>query len=147
MSKWPMRGHFRYLRFKTFQMTLRTLKCEVFWALLSSSNHSGVPEGSKTPTLEVLGFTPTLGQSGVATTTKHGIFHSPPSMGSFVHHQAWDPPSPPFSFSLKGGLGWSGALSLSCLGDNFHASLNTGSASFSRKQIMMSLRRGEKEIK
>jgi hypothetical protein len=29
--------------------------------------HSGVPEDPKTPTLEVLGFTPTLGQSGVAT--------------------------------------------------------------------------------
>jgi len=62
-----MRGHFRYLRFKTFPMTPRTLQCEVFWALLSSSEHSGVPEDSKSPTLEVLGFTPTLGQSGVAT--------------------------------------------------------------------------------
>jgi hypothetical protein len=48
-------------------MTPRTLQCEVFWALLSSSKHSGVPEDSKSPTLEVLGFTPTLGQSGVAT--------------------------------------------------------------------------------
>jgi hypothetical protein len=38
-------------------------------ALLSSSKHSGVPEDSKSPTLEVLGFTPTLGQSGVATKT------------------------------------------------------------------------------
>jgi hypothetical protein len=28
---------------------------------------SRVPEDSKSPTLEVLGFTPTLGQSGVAT--------------------------------------------------------------------------------
>ncbi len=61
MSKWPMRGHFRYLRFKTFPMTLRTPQCEVFWALLSSSKHSGVPEDSKFPTLGVLGFTPTLG--------------------------------------------------------------------------------------
>jgi hypothetical protein len=48
-------------------MTLRTPQFEVFWALLSSSKHSGVPEDSKSPTLEVLGFTPTLGQSGVAT--------------------------------------------------------------------------------
>jgi hypothetical protein len=40
-----------------------------------------------------------------------------------------------------------GGLSLSCLRDNFHASLNTCSASFSRRQIMMSLRRGEKEVK
>ncbi len=34
-----------------------------------SSKHSGVPEDSKSPTLEVLGFNPTLGQSGVATIT------------------------------------------------------------------------------
>jgi hypothetical protein len=67
MSKWPMRGHFRYLRFKTFPMTPRTPQCEVFWALLSSSEHSRVPKDSKSPTLEVLGFTPTFGQSGVAT--------------------------------------------------------------------------------
>jgi hypothetical protein len=40
---------------------------EVFWALLSNPKHSGVPEDSKSPTLGVLGFTPTLGQSGVAT--------------------------------------------------------------------------------
>ncbi|CAM6044231.1 unnamed protein product, partial [Sphagnum compactum] len=50
MSKWPMRGHFRYLRFKTFPMTPRTRLCEVFWALLSSSKHSGVLEDSKSPT-------------------------------------------------------------------------------------------------
>ncbi len=67
MFKWPMRGHFRYLSFKTFPMTRRTPQCKVFWALLSSSKHSGVPEDSRSPTLEVLGFTPTLGQSGVAT--------------------------------------------------------------------------------
>jgi len=48
-------------------MTSRTLQCEVFWALLLSSKHSGVPEDSKSPTLGVLGFTPTLGQSGVVT--------------------------------------------------------------------------------
>jgi hypothetical protein len=45
----------------------RPFQCEVFWALLSNSKHSGVLEDSKSPTLEVLGFTPTLGQSGVAT--------------------------------------------------------------------------------
>jgi hypothetical protein len=67
MSKWPMRGHFRYLRFKTFPMTPRTPQCEVFWAFLSNPKHSGVPEDSKSPTLGVLGFTPTLGQSGVVT--------------------------------------------------------------------------------
>jgi hypothetical protein len=58
MSKWSMRGHFRYLRFKTFPMTPRTPLCEVFWALLSNSKHLGVPEDSKSPTLGVLGFTP-----------------------------------------------------------------------------------------
>jgi hypothetical protein len=54
-------------------MTPRTPQCEVFWALLSNSKHSGVPEDFKSPTLEVLGFTPTLGQSGVAT-----IYDYPP---------------------------------------------------------------------
>jgi hypothetical protein len=49
-------------------MTTRTPQCKVFWFLLSNSKHSGVLEDSKSPTLEVLGFTPTLGQSGVATT-------------------------------------------------------------------------------
>jgi hypothetical protein len=49
-------------------MTPKTPQGEVFWALLSNLKHSGVPEDSKSPTLEVLGFTPpTLGQSGVAT--------------------------------------------------------------------------------
>jgi hypothetical protein len=48
-------------------MTSRKPQCEVFWALLSNSKHSGVLEDSKSPTLGVLGFTPTLGQSGVAT--------------------------------------------------------------------------------
>jgi hypothetical protein len=62
-----MQGHFRYLRFKTFSMTPRTPQCKVFWAFLSRSKHSGVPKDSKSPTLEVLGFTPTLGQSGYAT--------------------------------------------------------------------------------
>ncbi len=52
---------------RPFPMTPRTPQCEVFWALLSNSKHSGVPEDSKSPTLGVLGFTPTLGQSGVAT--------------------------------------------------------------------------------
>ncbi len=48
-------------------MTPRTPQCEVFWALLSNPKHSGVLKDSKSPTLGVLGFTPTLGQSGVAT--------------------------------------------------------------------------------
>jgi hypothetical protein len=52
---------------RPFSMTPRTLQCKVFWALLSNSQHSKVPKDSKSPTLEVLGFTSTLGQSGVAT--------------------------------------------------------------------------------
>jgi len=85
MSKWPMRGHFRYLRFKTFSMTPRTPQCEMFWALLSNPKHSGVPEDSKSPTLGVLGFTPTLGQSGVATDSM--IVHIQDAKSP---KQAWD---------------------------------------------------------
>jgi len=55
--------------------------------------------------------------------TKLGTFQWPPSLGHSNGHQALDPPSPLFSFSLKGGLGSLGALS--CLEDNFHAILNT----------------------
>jgi len=48
-------------------MTPRTPQCEVFWALMLNPKHSGVPKDFKSPTLEMLSFTPTLGQSGVAT--------------------------------------------------------------------------------
>jgi hypothetical protein len=72
-----MRGHFRYVRFKTFSVTPRTPQCKVFWALLSNPKHSGVPEDSKSPTLGVLGFTPTLGQSGVVTLLGSNIFIAP----------------------------------------------------------------------
>jgi hypothetical protein len=58
MSKWPMRGHFRYLSFKTFSTTPRTPQCKVFWALLWSSKHSGVPEDSKSPTFPSVGLHP-----------------------------------------------------------------------------------------
>ncbi len=67
MSELPMRGHFRYLRFKTFPMTPRTPQCKVFFPLLSSSKHSGVLEDSQSQLFQVLGFTPTLGQSRGAT--------------------------------------------------------------------------------
>jgi hypothetical protein len=53
-----MRGHFRYLRFKTFPMTPRKPQCKVFWALLSSSEHSRVPEDSKSPTFPSVGLHP-----------------------------------------------------------------------------------------
>ncbi len=58
MSKQPMRGHFRYLRFKTFPMTPRTPQCKVFWALLSSSEHSGVPGDSKSSLFPSVGLHP-----------------------------------------------------------------------------------------
>jgi hypothetical protein len=69
-----MRGHFRYLCFKTFPMTPRTPQCEVFWALLSSSKHSRVPKDSKSPTFPSVGLHPTLGQSGVATLNVHQVW-------------------------------------------------------------------------
>jgi hypothetical protein len=43
--------------------------------------------------------------------TKHGTFHWPPSLEPSIGHQILDLPSPPFSFSLKGGFGSLGALS------------------------------------
>jgi hypothetical protein len=58
MSKCPMRGHFRHLRFKTFPMRLLTPQCEVFFPLLSSSEHSGVPTDSKSPTFPSVGLHP-----------------------------------------------------------------------------------------
>ncbi len=48
-------------------MTPRTPKCEVFWSSKSSSEFSGVLEDSNPNFFQVLGFTPTLGQSRVAT--------------------------------------------------------------------------------
>jgi hypothetical protein len=64
-------------------MRLRTPPCEVFWALLLNPKHSGVLKDSKSPTLGVLGFTPTLGQSGVAT----GLHKEPMSIkGVAAHH-------------------------------------------------------------
>jgi len=68
---------------------------------------------------------PSIGHQtwNISMATKHGTFHWLPSLEHSIGHQALDPPSPPFSFSLKGGLEPLGALS--CLGDNFHAILNT----------------------
>ncbi len=87
-----MQGHFRYLLFKTFPMTPRTPQCEVFWALLLNSKHSGVPEDSKSPTLGMLGFTPTLGQSGVATPNLYRVQdHGRDLLGRFMasHTMPW----------------------------------------------------------
>ncbi len=54
---------------RPFQWHLGTPQWEVFWALLSSSKHSGIPEDSKSSLFPSVGFTPTLGQSRVATLT------------------------------------------------------------------------------
>jgi hypothetical protein len=62
-----MRGHFVHLHFETFPMKPRTPQGKVFWALLSSSEHSRVPKDSNSRLFQVLGFTPTLGQSRGAT--------------------------------------------------------------------------------
>ncbi len=56
---------------RTFQQHQEHPKFKVFWPLLSNSKHLGVSEDSKSPTLGVWGFTPTLGQSGVATYYAH----------------------------------------------------------------------------
>jgi hypothetical protein len=48
-------------------MTPRTTQCEVFWAFLLNSKHSGVPEDSKSPTLGVGVSSSHFTQSGVAT--------------------------------------------------------------------------------
>jgi hypothetical protein len=53
-----MRGHFLHLRFKTFPMTPRTPQCEVFWAFLSSSEHSGVSKDSKSSLFPSVGLHP-----------------------------------------------------------------------------------------
>jgi hypothetical protein len=67
MSKWPMRGQFRHLNFKTFPMTPKTPQCEVFWPFNSSSEFSKVPKDSKFPLLGVWASPSHLAQSGVAT--------------------------------------------------------------------------------
>jgi len=65
MSELSMRGHFRYLRFKTFPMTPRISQCKVFCPLLSSSEHSGVLEDSKPLTFRSVGLHPHLAKVGL----------------------------------------------------------------------------------
>jgi hypothetical protein len=73
-----MRGHFRYLRFKTFPMTPRTPQCEVFCPLLLSSKHSGVPEDSQPTTFPSVGLHP-------HTRPKWGCdTHCPPPCGGIA---------------------------------------------------------------
>jgi hypothetical protein len=52
---------------RPFPMTPRTPQCKVFRSSKSSSEFSRVPEDSNPNFFQVLGFTPTLGQSRVAT--------------------------------------------------------------------------------
>jgi hypothetical protein len=73
MFKWPMRGHFLYLRFKAFSMRPRTPQCEVFWGLLLSSEHSGVSKDSESSLFPSVGLHPQLGQSRVATSLHMSI--------------------------------------------------------------------------
>jgi hypothetical protein len=51
-------GIFDIYASRHFPVTRRTPQCKVFWALLSSSEHSGVPEDSKSPTLPSVGLYP-----------------------------------------------------------------------------------------
>jgi len=57
--------------------------------LLSSSEHSGVPEDSNPHFFQVLGFTPTLGQSRVATEEgqlfSYSVLHPKPTTRGLVH--------------------------------------------------------------
>jgi hypothetical protein len=78
MSKWPMRGHFGHLHFKTFPMTPRTPQGEVFWPLAIELKIFGSPRGLPIPNLGSVSFILTLGQSGVAT---WGLFdHQKPTV-------------------------------------------------------------------
>jgi hypothetical protein len=70
-------------------------------------------------------------------------FHWPLSLEPSIGHQALDPPSPSFSFFLKGNSDhWELSLGLE---DNFHAILNTCFTSFSKRKIMFSLSGGKRE--
>jgi hypothetical protein len=106
MSELAMRGHFRYLRFKTFPMTPRTSQCKVFWTLLLSSEHSGVPEGSKPTTFPSVGLHPhiwpkwgcdTQGEDGYAVYRRRNdgrTFQKNP--GGFVVDNRWVVPHNPY---------------------------------------------------
>ncbi len=122
MSELPMRGHFQYLRFKTFSMTLRTRQCEVFCPLLSSSKHSRVLENSQPPTFPSVGLHPHTWPKWGCDTLCHPPslhlselqrreFHCPPSLqrNELQRHQRHHPPSrdhryngaPPLSIQLS----------------------------------------------
>jgi hypothetical protein len=51
-------GIFDIYASRPFPMTPKTPQCEVFWVLLLSSEHSGVPEDSKSPTFPSVGLHP-----------------------------------------------------------------------------------------
>jgi len=56
---------------RPFQRHQENFNARCFGPCCRTPKHSGVLEDSKSPILGVLGFTPTLGQSGVATNTFH----------------------------------------------------------------------------
>jgi hypothetical protein len=76
--------------------------------------------------------------------TKLGTFHWPPSLEHSIGHQTLDLPSPPFPFSLKGGLRSLGGLSF--LGHNFQFNLEkTCSYELLRRKRMINFGSWEKE--
>jgi hypothetical protein len=78
--------------------------------------------------------------------TKLGTFHWPPSLEHSIGHQALDLPSPPFPFSLKGGLRSLGGLSF--LGHNSQFNIEkTYSYELLRRKRMINLGSWEKEGK
>jgi hypothetical protein len=75
---------------------------------------------------------------------KLGTFHWPSSLEHSIGHQAWDLPSPPFPFFLKGGFESLGALSF--LGHNFQFNLEKiCSYELLRKKRTINLDSWEKE--
>ncbi len=118
MSKWLMRGHFRYLSFKTFQTTPRTPQCDVFWAFLSSSKHSGVSEDSKSSLFPSVGLHP-------HTWPKQGCDNWPPIKITFSFSFHWPPSKRTLSFSFH----W--PPSLRTFSFSFHQPPNLRTFSFS----------------
>jgi len=105
-----MRGNFQYLRFKTFPMTPRTLQCKVFWALLSNSKHSKVPEDSKSQLWECWASPPHLAKVGLQQVHSWNIFGAKISHGQLgftgltrlTTTRTWrKPPPSPLSYTLR----------------------------------------------
>ncbi len=78
MSKWPMRGHFGHLHFKTFPMTLITPQGKVFCPLLLNSKDSGISEDSNSPTLGVWVSSSHLAKVGLRQPMNLSFFKNSP---------------------------------------------------------------------